>query len=289
MSDRPVILFMFAGRELNMRINLPQIQRILEENPRVEFHIWNLAREAEDDDYLRRLLHGNRITVFNQFAGPRPLRNIYKVWQHYTQGRYRDHLFVKVDDDCVFIQTEHFAAFVDAVEAEPDRILSAEVVNNGACTEFMPDLWDRFQDLDIPLLDVHQSNEYAEAAHQHLIANWQGMASRPLALAPVETWLSINFIGMNYDMLRLVSARIGRRSPEWIADRQWGPSSRVGDEGACNMFPRAVMTGFAVGHLGFGPQKITEEQEAFWRALYADVAREYLAGCSEVNTDGVHA
>lgn len=284
MSDRPVILFMFAGRRGNLDVNLPQIQRILDENPRVEFHIWNLAREREDNDYLRALPRTERITVFNQYAGPRPLRYIPKVWQFYTESRWRDHLFVKVDDDCVFIQTEHFGAFVDAIEVDPSRILSAEVVNNGACTVFMPELWDAFEDLDIPLLDVHESNEYAAAAHQFMFDNWRALTSRPTAIASISTWLSINFVGMTYDMLRLVSARIGRHSPPWIADREWRPNSRIGDEGACNIFPRAVMTGFTVGHLGFGPQKVTEDQEASWLVDYADLGRLYLAGCSELNT-----
>lgn len=283
MSDRPVVLFMFAGREGNLRVNLPQIERILDENPNVEFHIWNLAREAEDDAYLRSLWSAGRVKVLNDFAGPRPLRHIPKVWHHYTQARYRKHLFVKVDDDCVFIQTEHFGAFVDAVEANPKRILSAEVVNNGACTEFMPELWQQFIALDIPLLDVHQSNAYAAAAHQHLLANCEALTARPLGLADIETWLSINFIGMNWEMLSLVSARIGRRSPARIADRKWGPTARVGDEGACNMFDRAVMTGFTVGHLGFGPQDVTPEQEDSWRIGYTYVANRHMAECSGLN------
>ena len=277
MSDRPVILFMFAGRRQNMRVNLPLIRRIVEENPRVQFDIWNLARSAEDAEWLKPLT-GERTRVLNYFAGPRADRRLNKVWQHYANRQYQDHLFVKIDDDVVFIDTDKFGEFVDQVELNPERILSAEVVNNGACTEFMPELWQQFLKLDIPLLDVHESNKYATFAHEFMFDNWRDLVARPTGLADIETWLSINFIGLDWRMLALLNNQIGRRSPEWIADRQWRPGSRVGDEGAANLFPRSVMTGFTVGHLGFGPQKLTARQETSWCKGYAKIAELYLSG-----------
>ena len=282
--SKPVVLFMFAGREPNLRINLPMIQRILDENPRVQFHLWNLAREADDNAYLKTIATTGRIRVFHDFAKPRPMRYIAKVWDYYCRPQYSDSLFVKVDDDCVFIQTDKFGEFVDAIEAHPDHIMSAEVVNNGACTEFMPDLWQQFISLDIPLLDVHMSSEYAYQAHEYFAATWRGLTARPTAVRDIRTWLSINFIGMNHQMLRLLSSRIGQRSPAMIADREWGPNARIGDEGAANLFSRAVLTGFTVGHLGFGPQNLTADDEDLYRRGYAQVAQDYLAGCSKVNT-----
>jgi hypothetical protein len=279
---------MFAGRRGNLGINLPMFYRIVEDNPRVQFHIWDLARDPADADYLKVIagkVH-DRVEVQRQYSGPRAPRCMNKVWQHYTAPRYREALFVKVDDDIVFVQTEHFAAFVDAIEANPDTVLSAEVVNNGACTEFVPGIWDGFIGLDIPLLDVHESNEYALMSHQYLIENWRALCARPTALASIETWLSINFIGMDWEMLCRIQGKIGRVSPEWIADRRWRAGSRMGDEGAANLYPRAVMRGFTVGHLGFGPQKLTEDQENIIRDRYATIADEYLAdlGVQKLNT-----
>lgn len=275
MSDRPVTLFMFAGRQGNLEVNLPLIRRILDENPGVQCDIWNLARDRADGEYLNTIA-GDRIRVIHTFAPG--TRRMYKVWQHYAQPRYRDHLFVKIDDDVVFIQTEKFGEFVDAIEANPDRVLSAEVVNNGACTAFSQYLWQGFLGLDIPLLDVHESNEYAQISHNFMIDNWRKLVGRPTSIVDIETWLSINFIGLDHSMLAKLAAQIGRRAPARIADRTWGPRDRIGDEGAANMFPRAVMAGFTVGHLGFGPQKLTEPQEGKWRADYAEIGREYLRG-----------
>lgn len=275
MTDRPIVLFMFAGRRGNIEVNLPLIRRILDENPLVQFDIWNLARDRADGEFLKTIA-GDRIRVIHTYAPG--TRRMYKVWQHYAQRQYRDHLFVKIDDDVVFIQTEKFGEFVDAIEANPDRILSAEVVNNGACTPFMPDLWQSFLALDIPLLDVHESNMYAQVCHNFMHDRWRDLVSRPTSIADIETWLSINFIGLDWPMLVKLAAQIGQRSPAQIADREWGPRARIGDEGAANMFPRAVMAGFTVGHLGFGPQELADVQEGKWRADYAQIGREYLTG-----------
>lgn len=276
MSDRPVILFVFAGRQGNIDVNLPLLFQILEENPQVSLDLWNLCRDPADAEYLNRIT-GDRVRVINTFAPG--TRRMYRVWQHYTHPRYRDHLFVKMDDDVVFIDTDKFGLFLDAIVecSDRDRLLSAEVVNNGACTPFMPELWQKFLKLDIPLLDVHESNEYAQAAHQFMFENWRELVARPVGdVADIETWLSINFIGMDWPTLCDLASRIGQRSPSLIADREWGPRTRVGDEGAANMLRRAVLPGFTVGHLGFGPQNLTEAQEQEWREQYAEIVWEYL-------------
>lgn len=285
MSECPVTLFMFAGREGNMAVNLPLIRRILDENPRVRFDIWNLARTNEDSRYLNTI-KGDRITVLNKFAGARASYRLNSVWRYYTDPRFVHHLFVKVDDDIVFIQTEKFAEFVDAVERRPQQVMTAEVVNNGACTPFMPELWQGFLGLDIPLLDVHESNQYAQLSHRFMYENWRELVTRPTSVTDLEAWLSINFIGFNWEMLCRIERRLGRRSPEMIADRPWKPGSRIGDEGAANLFPRAVMQGFTVAHLGFGPQQLTDHQEDEWREDYAEIGWEYLKAVQKLNTLG---
>jgi len=283
MSDKPVILFMFAGREGNLRINLPIIRKILDDNPRVSFHLWNLARLHADSEFIKSV-EGERIKVWNQWSGRAAIHNMPRVWHYYARDSFRDVLFVKMDDDVVFVESEKFGAFVDAIEANPNKILSAEVVNNGACTPFMPKLWDGFSQLGIPLLDVHESNEYAQLAHRFMFEEWRDLVSRPLGFADVDTWLSINFIGMTWEMLHRLQGKIGHRSPTRIADREFRPSARTGDEGAANMFDRTVMRGFTAAHLGFGPQKVTDHQEFEWRQDYDEIAWEYLRGVAERNT-----
>jgi hypothetical protein len=275
--DTPTIFFMFAGRRGNLELNLPMIRRILDEHPNVEFHLWNLARIQSDCDYINSI-DDERIVACQLYSGRAAYRHMARVWQHYTHPRFKDCRFVKIDDDVVFLETERFGSFLDAVEVNPEFVVSANVVNNGACTPLTPGLWNGFTDLDIPLLDVHESNAYAEMAHEYFLEHWLDMLEQPVELVQTEEWLSINLIGMHWPMLCKIAAKLGTRAPREIAGRLWEPSHRVGDEGAVNMFPRALVRGFAAAHLGFGPQKLTAEQEDDWRSRYAKINQTYLGG-----------
>lgn len=266
---------MFAGRRGNLEINLPLIRRIIDDNPNVEFHLWNLARVPSDTRYIDSI-SGERISVC-KLTGRAGYRYLNHVWKHYADPQFAGRRFVKIDDDVVFLETERFGSFLDAIESNPDTVVTANTVNNGACTPLNPELWKRFTDLNIPLLDVHESNAYAEMAHEYFLEHWLEMLEQPVNVTQTEDWLSINLIGMHWPMLSNIAETIGTRSPEWIAGRSWGPSSRVGDEGAVNMFPRAVMQGFTVSHLSFGPQKLTGQQEEDWRSRYMKIAQKYLA------------
>jgi len=276
-NERPVVMFMFAGRRGNMELNLPMIERILRQYPQVQFHVWNLTRNNHDSSYLKTIKMSD-VFVYHTHAGPRAFQRLPRVWRHYTNPRFRDCLFVKVDDDVVFLETERFGDFLDAVENNPETVVSADVVNNGACTPLTPGLWEGFSALDIPLLDVHMSNEYAHMAHGYMFDHWQEMIGQPVRLVDTEDWLSINFIGLHHSLLCRISDWVGRRSPKLIAGREWTPRHRVGDEGAANMYPRAIVQGFTVAHLGFGPQDLTPEQETALRAEYAVIGDKYLAG-----------
>lgn len=277
MSDRQVVMFMFAGRRGNLELNIPMIRRILEQHPRVEFHLWNLARTTSDSGYVQTI-RGDRVVMCGKFGGPAAYRRLPRVWEHYISPRFKDCLFVKIDDDVVFLETDRFGVFLDAVESNPETVISADVINNGACTKLTPDLWDGFQKLGIPLLDVHMSNDYATMAHEYMLEHWLDLIEQPPALIDNEDWLSINMVGMHWPMLCRISEKIGRRSPAEIAGRLWHPTSRIGDEGAVNMFPRAILRGFTVAHLGFGPQELTAEQEDQWRERYAAIRDKYIGG-----------
>lgn len=274
--NKRVIFFMFAGRRGNLEVNLPTIRRILDDNPNVEFHLWNLARIPSDTEYIDSI-SGERITVckLSRRAG---YRYMSLVWEHYAAPRFAGCRFVKIDDDVVFLESERFGSFLDAIENNPDIVVSANTVNNGACTPFNTGLWNGFTDLNIPLLDVHESNAYAEMAHEYFLEHWPSMLEQRVELAQTEDWLSINLIGMHWPMLCDIAGKIGTSAPEWIAGRRWEPGSLIGDEGAVNMFPRSVARGFVVAHLGFGPQKLTDQQEDGWRSRYAALGKKYLGG-----------
>lgn len=270
-------MFVFAGRRPNMELQLPCVRRILENNPSVEYHVWNLTYNKTDTEYVRSI-KGERITVIEDLYGKRGGRDAWnKVFKHYADRRYQDHLFVKTDDDIVFIETQRFAAFINAIDKHRDAVLSANTINNGACTPMEPGLWEEFTQLGIPLLDIHKHNTFADMAHNYFFQHAATMLDQPIQLVPTEDWISINMIGYDWPMARHLAAEVGKvPHPPYIAGRRFPLPWGMGDEGAVNMLPRIVMRGFTAGHLGFGKQGVTDDQAALWRRRYKEIGKRYL-------------
>lgn len=274
MGDPPrVILLTFAGRQPNMELQVPLARRILADHPNVQYHMWNLARTRADALYLQTL--GGKGTVFNQFYRSRKARFL-DVYQFYADPQFEDCLFIKIDDDIVFMETRRFADFVAAVDANRGTVVSAKVINNGASTRTEPQLWAQFQKLGIPLLDVHISKAFAELAHEYFFAHHQELTGQPIQLMPTQDWVSINCIGYDWPTARLLAQHIGTPSPPLIAGRKWPPGTLLGDEGVVNTLPRSIFQGFTAAHLAFGAQWPTPELFASWRDRYATLGRNYL-------------
>jgi hypothetical protein len=274
-----VILFVFAGRRGNMELQVPMVRRILEEHPNVEYQVWSLPRNDADDRYLQGIT-GERINVRYDFSNiPRSghhERPFSAIFRHYTQPEYRDCSFVKIDDDIVFLQTQRFGAFLKAIDAHRGSILSANVINNGACTPLEPNLWMQFKKLGLPLLDVHMSNEYEGIAHGYFFEHYTEMLDQPVELIPTRDWLSINAIGYDWRMASKIADQLGTPHPHFIAGREFPTNSAMGDEGVVNTLPRIIMRGFLAGHLTFCPQYPTEKQLTFWRKHYRQLGERYL-------------
>ena len=285
---KKTIIFTFAGRRENMELQIPFMTRILVKNPDVVWHIWNLTGTDEDNEFLRSLGNDDfphvagQVKIFHSFhSGHMSWRRFNDVWRHYRSQQYKDYQFVKVDDDVVFIETDGFAGFAEAVRTNPDSVVSAMVINNGACTPLIPDLQaTAFEPLDIPLLDVHLHGAFALLSHEWFLGQWQDVVDGGDELLETTDWLSINFIGMSYRMLHRITSAIGKRQTGPIAGRDF-PNGRIGDEGAANIFPRLVYRGLVAGHLTFGPQvegpyQLTPDDWNHLRQWYAKAAAEYL-------------
>ena len=272
------VIFGFLGRRANIELQLPFITRILAENPNVEFHVWNLAKTAEDDRYIRGLAPLERMTVRNDFWSSCPWTGFDNVYRWYAnQDDYADTLFVKIDDDIVFLQTGRFAQFMETARAHPGYITSAFTINNGASSPELHSHFQGFDGLTCDLLDVHESNHYAELSHRHMFDHWRDILAQPLEPTPTKDWLSINCIAFNHQVMRTIANTVGSQAPRYIAGRDCGQWPYFGDEGVANTLPRIIVNGFLAAHLTFGPQSVTDEQADLWRKQYAAIAQEYLA------------
>lgn len=256
-----VIMFVFGGRRTNIQLALPYYKQILADNPDVDIHLWDLCRDPADSRYLRTITGTDRLTVRTEFydGTGRATRGQNRVWNHYAGPEYRGTVFVKCDDDVVFYDTARFPQFVKSIT--DDVVTSALIINNGASSQHIPDLRDLHQHLDIDLLDVHRSAEFAEHSHRWFFRNAETLINQPAELIPTDDWLSINTIGYTWTTGCTIAGLIGVRPPREIAGRRFAPRGRVGDEGAVNMLERSINTGFTVAHFGFGPQQFTPHTE----------------------------
>jgi hypothetical protein len=266
------IIFVFAGRKENMELQLPHIRRILATHSDVEYHVWDLALEEADHRWLQTI-EGERIKVIGDFYKLPPHQSFNAVYLRYTHPSFRACKFVKLDEDIIFLEDDRFGDFIDAIT--PNQIVSANVINNGACTRLEPGLWEQFEALiskpqpyigvlrapHLTLSEVHQSREYALMAHKYFIDHWQELVGQPIELVPATDWLSINVIGYDWRMGKLIHAALGKKPPRNAYSElqnvpaQIKPDGTLGDEGVCNLHPIVIMRGFIAAHLYFGPQR----------------------------------
>ena len=268
-----VVIFTFAGRRANLELQLPFIRRILAEHSRVEYHIWDLSRTLEDHLWLRTI-EGDRIVLHNEFYGSKkPHRRFKDVYSHYTHPVYRDTVFVKIDDDIVFIEVGRFDDLIAAVRANPDAIVSANVINNGACALLDARLCRDLPRMDSVPLEAYLSAEFARVSHEYFFKWWAYLLEGPVTAYLVDDWLSINFIGYTWDMGRKLHDLLQGPTPDVIAGFPFGPSARMGDEGAVNLLPRVILSGMMAAHLTYGPQdkQMTADELDGLRKRYADI------------------
>ena len=153
-----LIIFVFAGREYCMELQLPYILKILNEYPNSEYHIWNFARNENDNQYLNTLpSRHDRIKIFNDhYEGPNSIKECTKRRNHicycekcrigkwsepykfYSSDEYIDCLFLKLDDDIVYIDLDGFNPYLKTINNNPECVISANVINNGVCAHFDP-------------------------------------------------------------------------------------------------------------------------------------------------------
>lgn len=275
MTDR-VILWCPAGRRANMELLLPFLRRILDEHPETELHIWDLARDPADHEWLSTVW-GDRITLVGDFYGHRIREAFVKVYLHYADRQYRGAVFVKCDDDILFIETGRFAEFLAAIRYHADAIVSADTVNNGACATLNPCIAAMFPDMASIPLEAFESVSFARASHDFFFDEWTRMVGQPVAAQWVQDYLSINLIGYTWRTGVALAQGLNTRPPKQIAGRKI-TQKRMGDEGMANMLPRIILKGFTAAHLSFQPQH-GQLPESYWQGIrdrYKPIGKQYL-------------
>lgn len=98
-----------------------------------EHHVWNYARNPRDRAWVASLpAHHPGIRVMEPQGKP-----FDAYYDHYRKEDYGDAVFLKVDDDIVYLDLEQLPGFIAHRLSDPETfLLSANVVNNGVCAYF---------------------------------------------------------------------------------------------------------------------------------------------------------
>lgn len=298
-----LVLFVFAGREANLAIQRPFIDRILDQHPGAELHLWDLTRTPEDAEYVRAQA-SDRIKVLTHLhpghpvkcrAGEmdprtgRPARRgctcvihrppYEKPYAWYSRKReYADAVFVKLDDDVLFLETNRFDDLLAPLTEHPNAVVSANVGNNAVCAKHDPGLQPlvtrKFKPGKVsdPAADrrwwrLHISADFARLCHEQFLKEWRWLTvDREPAYTrsrPGER-MSINCIAFTHPTMKRLATMVRE--------------DRLGDEGAVDRLLPRIATSFRVAHLTFGPQDkaMTLAELNDLRARYAALGKEYL-------------
>lgn len=130
-----VIATTFAGRRDRMSLLVDHVVAAIDAGIVAEYHVWDYARADDDRHWLRTLpsLH----PAIRLLEPDRSLARYRAYYRHYRREDHDGSVFLKLDDDIVFLAPDRLAAFVHFRVAHPEYFLvSANVVNNGVCAYF---------------------------------------------------------------------------------------------------------------------------------------------------------
>lgn len=292
-----IVLFMFAGRKANMEIQKPYLNRLLDEWPQLEIHLWDLTRDPEDARYLRWLKNtqGDRVKVLDHLHPGHPIRCIKppgrprrgwprcqcmkckppyeEPYKWYASQGENEAIYVKVDDDVLFLETDNFAHLIEPLNDNPNRIYSANVVNNVVCAKHDPVINGYIANrlaLGDPLdpandrrwWATHTDPKFAVESHEFFLRTRTMMLGlNPMYVRPRPgEAMSINCIAFTHLTMRRLAAMM---------------DDRLGDEGAVDRLLPWIATSFHAAHLSFGPQEMKMDLTEY-RQKYNDLAGLYL-------------
>ncbi|MFI6999096.1 hypothetical protein [Nocardia sp. NPDC050175] len=182
---------------------------------------------------------------------------------------YADAVFLKCDDDVVYLQLDQLAEFIRFRRQEPNFFLvSANVVNNGVCAYYQQQSGAIPHDLmrlELPAQGfggtLWASGTLASILHHHFLDDQRPFEEVPRAPIPWQDRLSINFISWLGTDLSYMSA---------VDDDEHLLSVVIpGYLGR----PNCIFPGFLVSHLSFFPQVALLDHHALL-ARYRILAKE---------------
>ena len=117
----PVIATTFAGRRDRMSLLVDYVVAAIDAGIVTEYHVWDYARTDEDRRWLRDL--PSRHPAIRLLVPAAHHARFRAYYRHYRREDHDGSVFLKLDDDIVFLDLDRLAAFVDFRVAHPEYFL----------------------------------------------------------------------------------------------------------------------------------------------------------------------
>ncbi len=133
-----VILICPGGRRSILEIQLMYLRKILDLDIVYKYHVWDFAWSKEDSEFISKLtnFHPKLKVKYSPFTNAHRSGNVaskqfaYYLGEYYRVDKYKDKIFVKLDDDIPFIDVDSFERFIDGRLKSDAFLYSANIINN---------------------------------------------------------------------------------------------------------------------------------------------------------------
>lgn len=315
-NSKQIVLFTFAGRKKFLEVQMWYILYLLDHYPLMEYHLWNFSRNSADNDYLQTLPSTHeRIIIHNQFyeganENNKCVKRVGVVcncikcrvgkwtepYKYYANSmQYKRTLFIKLDDDILFIDVYRFDSFISFASKHNKAITSALVYNNGFCALVNKQYRRLVTNNNLPILSINDKNILSKAksyiktfirrikykrwwllctnvdffrlSHDFFLENTKiALHTKNTHKKLPRTRFSINTIAFSWSVVRNISATIG------------DIASMNDEEIISHAFDINVFEGFITSHFHFSDQRsqIDEAEENEYIEKYRKARIHYL-------------
>jgi hypothetical protein len=291
-----VVVYVFAGRQDRMHLLMKYLDKMLVSGDVNEVHLWDRTRSQSDalwlqGDALAPIHSENRAQVTNFQKTSDVNMNSREKWgsiyAHYGRsGKFKprtpvalqDIVFVKADDDTVYIDTSKFKSFATYISTHPGMfIVHANIVNNGVAAYHQSQHIKALAE-EVPATTIHppdgdggslfeDNGERALALHQFFLKHRDAFSWEDSTIENCIQFnpgrFSINFFGARGENMDRI-AELGNSVMGDEFGLTWQATRNVG-------LKECMFTPFNVAHLSFSPQKaansILPAYESLWESL----------------------
>jgi hypothetical protein len=200
------IISIFSGRKTNLEILTRYLNVALDLHIINEVHLWNYARNPDDEIFIKDLCNTN--TNF-YFFDTNDKTNWKDYYYHYCDARYENDVIIKCDDDIVFIDVLKLPNYINFIRLNDFDLVFANTINNGVSAFIQQNKYNlipkEIMTLEYPLHNniygmcgsLWDSGPKAEILHNYFIDNYHKFITHNYdkEIIQINSRFSINFFG----------------------------------------------------------------------------------------------